>query len=197
MSQMLRSETSVGEIVSALEIWCRARAVGSQFAVDRKSAAIKALNSELVRLVCGDEWLRQEENSRNCSLAFSDLKNFISASLKHSSLSRDISIKLGLLRSSSVEELIDLLDRFARSHLDLPNFSTARDHGVSRQKWLTEFVYRLFLSPQYIRKWASNDFIPAVGYVLKNSVLVRLVRFVYLISQTPQLNGAQGKAATI
>lgn len=197
MPQMPRSEGSLGEIVSALEIWCRARAVGSQFAVDRKSAAIKALESELVRLVCGDEWLRHEESSRNSSLAFSDLKNFISASLKHSSLSRDISIKQESLRSSSVEELIDSLDWLARSHLDLPVFSTARDHGVSRQKWLTEFVYRLFLSPQHIRKWASNDFVPAVGYVLKNSVLVRLVRVVYLISQMPQLNDVQCKAATI
>jgi hypothetical protein len=93
--------------------------------------------------------------------------------------------------------VVDTLDRLARSHLDLAVFSTARDHGVSRQKWVTEFLYRFFLSPEIIRGWAGNDFVPALGYVLKNSVFARLVRIVYLICQAPQLNGAHRKAASL
>src|SRR5262249_30222236 len=134
MPQMPRSETSLGQVISGLEIWSRARAVGSQFAVDRKIASIKALKSELVRLTCGDEWLRQEQKYSNGELAISDLKNFVSAAIKHSSLGRDILNKQEALRSSSVLEVVDTLDRLARSHLDLSVFSTAKDHGVSRQK---------------------------------------------------------------
>lgn len=197
MPQMPRSETSLDQVISGLEIWNRARAVGSQFAVDRKIAAIKALESELVRLACGDEWSRQEEKYHKGELALSVLKNFISAAKKHSTLSHDIFIKQESLQSSPLLDVVDTLDWLAHSHLDLSVFSTAREHGVSRQKWLTEFLYRLFMSPEDIRGWASNDFVPAVGYVLKNPVLARLVRIVYLISQTPQLSGAQRKAASV
>jgi hypothetical protein len=90
-----------------------------------------------------------------------------------------------------------MLDTLARSHLDLPVFSTARDHGVSRQKWSIEFVYRLFLSPRDIRGWAGNDFVPAVGYVLRNPVVARLARLGYLMTQEFQQNGTQRKAAAI
>jgi hypothetical protein len=197
MAQLPRSEASVGQVISGLEIWTRARAVGSQFAIDRKTAAIKALESELVRLTCGDEWSRQEQRYRNGQLAISDLRSFISAAIRHTSLSRDIFTKQDTLRSSSVLDVVDTLDRLARSHLDLAVFSTARDHGVSRQKWVTEFLYRFFLSPEIIRGWAGNDFVPALGYVLKNSVFARLVRIVYLICQAPQLNGAHRKAASL
>jgi hypothetical protein len=197
MPQLPRSEASLGQIISALEVWSRARAVGSQFAIDRKIAAIKALEAELVRLTCGDEWSRQEKKYRDKQLAINDLHNFISAPIKHNSLARGILMKEEVLPSYSILEIVDVLDGLARSHLDLSIFSTARDRGVNRQKWVTDFCYRLFLSPENIRSWSANDFAPAVTYVLKNPLFARVVRIVYLMCQVPRLNGAQSKAAGV
>jgi hypothetical protein len=197
VSPLPRSETSLGQIVSGLELWTRARAVGSHFAVDRKIAVVAALYNELVRIACGDEWARNEQQYCRGKLALSDLKNFISAARKHSFLSRDILLKQDALRSSSITEIVDTLDQLVRSHLDLAAFSTAREHGVSRSKWMTEFLYRLFMSPETIRNWAAYDFVPASGYLLKNPILVRLVRIAHLIYQAPDLNASKRKAATV
>ena len=192
-----RSESSLGELISALELWTQARAVGNPFAVDRKLTAIESLQSELVRITCGDEWANCEHQYREKRIVLSDLKGFVSRSQKHIFLYRDLFLKQDALRSLSIAEIVDMIDRLARSHLDLPVFSTARDHGVSRQKWITEFLYRLFMSPETVRAWATNDFVPAIGYLLKNPVLARFVRLTHLVSTTPDLSGVQRKAATV
>lgn len=184
-------------LINALEVWTQARAVGNPFAVSRKDAAIQSLQNEVVRITCGDDWAKHEHLYKEKKLALTDLKGYVSHSQKHSYLSRDLLLKQEALRSLSLAEIVDILDRLARSHLDLPVFSTARDHGVSRQKWITEFACRLFMNPESIRDWATNDFVPAIAYLLKNPILARFIRLAHLVSRAPDMNGTQRKAATV
>jgi hypothetical protein len=191
--QLPRSETSLGQLIRALELWTQARAVGNPFAIARKRAAIDSLQNETVRILCGDEWARYENQYHQERIALADLRGFVSNSHKHIQLPRELLAKQNDLKSSSLAEIADILDRLVKSHLDLPIFSTARDHGVSRQKWIIEFAYRLFMSPESICAWATSDFVPGIGYLLKNSVLARFARLAQLAS-APNGNGIQRKA---
>lgn len=179
--QMSASETSIGQLLAALELWSQARTVGNPFAISRKNAAIESLQKELVRMLCGNDWSKQESKQKQRHM-LADFKGLVSHHQKHSYLIRDLFLKEESLRLLSLDEIIDILDRLARSHLDLQVFSTARDHGMSRQRWLIEFTYRMWLNPESIRTWAASDFMPAVGYVLKNGTLARFIRVAYLMS---------------
>ena len=187
-----RSEAALGGLINTLELWAGARAVGSPFAARLKAAATSALMEEIVRILCGDEWSKFEREYSRASIAITDLKNFISPA-KHAPLGREIVLKQQQLKTSPPNEVVEILYRLTRSFLDLPVFSTARDHGVSRQQWVTEFAYRMLSSPESIRSWATQDLVPATGYLLKNPVLCRVARFSLLLSKASDVNGAKPK----
>jgi hypothetical protein len=188
-----RSEAALGGLINALELWAGARAVGSPFAAQRKAAAISALMDEIVRILCGDEWSKFEREYSRTSIEITDLKNFISPG-KYTPLAREIVLKQQQLKTSPPNEVVEILYRLTRSFLDLPVFSTARDHGMSRQQWVTGFAYRMLSNPDSIRSWATQDFVPSTGYLLKNPVLCRVARFAVLLSKATDVNGAKPKA---
>jgi hypothetical protein len=196
ISHAARSEAALGGLINALELWAGARAVGSPFAAQRKAAAISALMDEIVRILCGDEWSKFEREYSRASIAITDLKHFISPA-KHTPLAREIVLQQQQLKTSPPNEVVELLYRLTRSFLDLPVFSTARDHGVSRQQWVTEFAYRMLSAPDSIRSWAIQDLVPATGYLLKNPVLCRVARFAVLLSKAMDVNGAKPKAVSL
>jgi hypothetical protein len=195
--QGARSETRLSQLLRTLEVWVRSRSVGNPFAVERKAAVKTALTNEIIGLLCGDEWLNWESKYALNLIPLSDLKNFISPAPRHGPLGRDLVSKQPQLQARTVGEIVELLYKLCRSYLDLSVFSTARDHGVSRQEWAIEFAYRMFLNPEAIREWAQQDFVPGVGYLLKNSVLCRAARFTVLVSDTRYSNGTHLKAASI
>ena len=195
--QATRSEAALSQLVNALEVWACARSVGSALGDARKTAVINAFLDEIIRLLCGDEWSKFERQYSRGLKAISDLKNAVSSAARHAPLGRDIVSRQLDFKTSSLNEIVEILCRISRSYLDLPVFSTARDHGVSRQQWVTEFAYRFVSLPESIRGWAQQDFVPAIGYLHKNPVLCRVARFARLLSKTPDLNGAKSKAVSL
>lgn len=188
-----QSESALCSLINAIELWAAARAVGSPFAAQRKAGAISALMDEIVRVLCGDEWSRFEREYSRASITITDLKNFISPA-KHTPLARELLLKQQQLQTSSADEVTEIVYGLTRSLLDLPVFSTARDHGVSRQQWVTGFAYRMLSAPDSIRSWATQDLVPAIGYLLKNPVLCRVARFAVLLSKIMNVNSATTKA---
>jgi hypothetical protein len=194
--QATRSEADLSRHLSALELWSTARAVGSPFAAQRKAAAISALLDEIVRLLCGHEWWHYEQEYARATIAITDLKNFISPA-KHNPIAREIISQQQQLKTLPPNGIVATLYRLTSSFLDLPVFSTERDHGVSRQEWIIEFAYRLFSTPASLRNWADEDVMAACSYLLKNPALCRVARFAALLSNAPDVNGAKVKVVDL
>jgi hypothetical protein len=192
-----RSEAALSQLVNAFELWACARSVGSAFGDDRKKAVMYAFVEEIIRLLCGDEWSKFERQYFRGLIAISDLKNAISSAARHAALGRDIVSRQQDFKTGSLNEIVEILCRISRSYLDLPLFSTARDHGISRQQWVTEFAYRFVSMPESIRGWAQHDFVPATGYLHKNPTLCRIARFAHLLSKSADVNGAKSKAVSL
>jgi hypothetical protein len=190
-----QSEADLDRHIAALELWATARAVGSPFP-RRKAAAVTALLDEIVRVLCGNEWSRFEHEYSRGAIAITDLKNFISPA-KHNPIAREIVLQQQHLKASPPNEIADALYRLTCSFLDLPAFSGGPNHGANRQQWVTEFAYRLFSAPTSLRGWADQDFMAAIGYLLKNQMLCRIGRFAALLSRAEDANSAQPKAVAL
>lgn len=194
--QAAQSEVALDQHMSALELWAAARAVGSPFAAKRKAAAVSALLHEIVRVLCGNEWSHFEQEYSRGAIAITDLKNFISPA-KHNPIAREIVLQQQQLKTSALNEIVESLYQLTCSFLDLPVFSGGPNHGANRQRWVTEFVYRLFSAPASARSWANQDLTVIFGYLLKNSILCRIGRFAALLSRAEDVSSAQPKAATL
>jgi len=193
--QATQSEADLDRHIAALELWATARAVGSPFP-KRKAAAVTVLLDEIVRVLCGNEWSRFEHEYSRGAIAITDLKNFISPA-KHNPIAREIVLQQQHLKASAPNEIAEALYRLTCSFLDLPAFSGGPNHGANRQQWVTEFAYRLFSAPTSLRGWADQDFMGAVGYLLKNQMLCRIGRFAALLSRAEDVNSAQPKAVAL
>ena len=184
VSALERSETHVCQLLHVFELWHDARAIGNLFALRRKHEIEHKLNEEVIRLFCGDEWLKYERLYQDSKLPPSDLGNLISRGVRHGFIGSELLRKHEQLRNQTTTENAELIYRLCRDQLDLPIFSTARDHGVSRQQWLTEFAYRILNAPDSVRNWAQQDFVPGIGYLLRVPVLSRTMRFGVLLAGT-------------
>jgi hypothetical protein len=193
--QATQSEADLDRHIAALELWATARAIGSPFP-KRKAAAVTALLDEIVRVLCGNEWSRFEHEYSRGAIAITDLKNFISPA-KHNPIAREIVLQQQHLKASAPNEIVEALYRLTCSFLDLPAFSGGPNHGANRQQWVTEFAYRLFTAPTSLRGWADQDFMAAVGYLLKNQMLCRIGRFAALLSRAEDVNSAQPKVVAL
>ena len=190
--QAAQSEAALDQHIRALELWASARAVGSPFAAQRKAAAVSALQHEIIRVLCGNEWLRYEQEYLDGTIAITDLKNFISPA-KHNPIAREIVLQQQQMKASTPNEIVESLYQLTNSFLNLPTFTGGPNHGTNRQQWVTEFVYRLFSDPASVRVWANQDLTPVFGYLLKNPVLCRIGRFAALLSIAGSANSAQPK----
>jgi len=191
--QAAQSEAALDQHIHALELWHSARATGSPFAAERKGAAVSALLHEIVRVLCGNEWSRFEQEYADGAIAITDLKNFIS-SAKHNPIAREILLRQQEMKASTPNEIVESLCQLTNSFLNLPAFTGGPNHGTNRQQWVTEFVYRLFSDPASVRGWASQDLTPVFGYLLRNPILCRIGRFAALLSIAGDANSAQPRA---
>jgi hypothetical protein len=193
--QAAQSEVALDQHIRALELWHSARATGSPFAAERKGAAVSALLREIVRVLCGNEWSRSEQEYADGAIAITDLKNFISPA-KHNPIAREIVLRQQEMKASTPNEIVESLCQLTNSFLNLPAFACGPNHRTNRQQWVTEFVYRLFSDPASVRGWASHDLTAVFGYLLKNPILCRIGRFAALLSIAGDANSAQPKAVT-
>jgi len=97
------------------------------------------------------------------------------------------------LNQSGTLEICRRLSDLTKSYLDLPTFSVSRDHHIARQDWVIEFAFRLVSQPEDVQEWASEDFQEGLRYLLRNSVLLRIARFAWLLraSDSGQIAVAQ------
>jgi hypothetical protein len=194
--QATPSEAALDQHIRALELWTTGRAVGNPFAAERKAAAVSALLQEIVRVLCGKEWLHFEQEYSRGAIAITDLKNFVSPA-KHNPIAREIILLQQQRKESTPNEIAESLYELICSFLDLPAFSGGPNHGANRQEWVTEFVYRLFSAPASARSWANQDLPVVFGYLLKNPILCRIGRFAALLSRAEDVNSAEPKAVTL
>lgn len=194
--QAAPSEAALDQHLRAFELWATARAAGSPFAAKRKAAAVSALLHEIIRVLCGNEWSHFEQEYSRGAIAITDLKNFISPA-KHNPIAREIVLQQQQLKESATNEIVESLYQLTSSFLDLPAFSGGPNHGANRQRWITEFVYRLLSAPGSARSWANQDLTVVFGYLLKNPILCRIGRFAALLSGSEDVSSAQPKAVTL
>jgi hypothetical protein len=191
-----RSESSLSQITRTLEVWAHARSIGNLFAKERKHAVECALKEELIRLLCGDEWLSGERRYEQNILSIEGLRTFVSPAPRYERMGRDLIAKRQQLQTQTATDTVQLLETLSRNYLDLPSFSNARDHGVSRNHWAIDFSYRLLSRPENVRDWAQQEFVAGINYVLKTPILCRLARFAFLLSDAVQRNRPYVKAAS-
>jgi hypothetical protein len=189
-------EAALDQHIRAFELWATARAAGSPFAAQRKAAAVSALLQEIIRVLCGKEWLHFEQEYSRGAIAITDLKNFVSPAT-HNPIAREIILLQQQLKESTPNEIAESLYELICSFLDLPAFSGGPNPGTNRQKWVTEFVYRLFSAPASARSWANQDLTVVFGYLLKNPVLCRIGRFAALLSRAEDVSSTQPKVVTL
>lgn len=190
-----RSEMSINAIVQILELWSCARSVGNRFFQKRTNAVLDALNHELIRLLCGNEWLTGEAKYEQNTVPPEALWRFVSPATRYERMGRDFIAKRQLLQTQTSTEIVELLETASRDYLDLPTFVGRRNQGTVPQQWAIEFAYRLISRPETIRNWAQTEFIPGIGYLLKAPLLCRVARFLFLLSHAPQDTETRVKAA--
>jgi hypothetical protein len=156
---------------------------------------VSALQHEIVRVLCGNEWSLYEQEYSDGAIAITDLKNFISPA-KHNPIAREIVLQQQQMKAFTPNEIVESLYQLTKSFLNLPAFTSGPNHGTNRQQWVTEFVYRLFSDPASVRGWANQDLTAVFGYLLKNPILCRIGRFAALLSVAGDANSAQPKAVT-
>jgi hypothetical protein len=77
-----------------------------------------------------------------------------------------------------------------RRYVELPVVSLAQNYGVSSHQWMAEFALRTFSTQENLRQWAAQEFCTALNYLLQNPLLARAARFITLLQQATEKEGA-------
>ncbi|MGB9233877.1 MAG: hypothetical protein WCC04_05645 [Terriglobales bacterium] len=186
-----RTETDLGQIIKSAEMWSQSRLSGNLLANQRRNTAVGHLKDAIIGLLCGDEWLECELRHRRMGTLPHSLEHMISTKPYHALVGGALVKQRSAFPYLSIREIAQIVYRLSKNYLNVPVFSLAREHGVSRQEWITELCVRLMYEPQEVSNWAGEDFMAGLHYVIGQPILVRATRFAVLLRGETTVVGDQ------
>ena len=170
-----RTEQDVSQVLRSIELWSTARIVGDPFSASRKQEVCSLLEKWLERTICDDQWSDDHLNhtaqsSRRATWSIIEHRQPALA-FALSRIARD-------LGSFPISHAAEVVARLISTHLRVPPFSLAKEHGMSSSQWLTEFGIRIFAEPERVRTWAGEEFTSGLHYLLGQRLLAHICRYV-------------------
>ena len=187
-----RSTISAMRIIGISAVWSRARLPGNPLSALRRQKIMDALDFELFRLVCGENWSRAEEEVNTSGKDARPLETLACAITRNpaetglgTALLRDVE----LIASYDCGRRVDYLASLATAHRLLPvriqRMATgqAGPTDLGSPLWLTELALRLASDPASAEIWAGSDLRSGLNHLMEFPSLAKAARFAVLATQ--------------
>jgi hypothetical protein len=183
----VRSPQTVAEGVKMARLWGEAKLPGSILAVMRRREVLLAFVRYIVRLLCGEDWIRAEDRLPPPPSSCRNLGALISNRPHQAAIGAVIDEKHVSLATDPREERVRVLSAIIAAHF---NFGSAIG-PTNDPLWLTELAVRLVSYPVNIEPWAGGNLAHGITRLCGDlSVLVRAAR--YLVIATDRDLRSQG-----
>lgn len=167
------------------ELWTGAKPSGSMFSLTRQSTVRMAIHRQSIRLLCGDEWVRLEEEFRDGIKSLGYLQRAVWKAGHEAEVAERLRKNLATLSTADMLMRIREMSWVAR-FLEGPD---SRIHDAAFD-WLGELVLRVVSDPAEVRQWAAGRLDEGTSYLIQNATFVRAARF--LVVATDKELGSKG-----
>ena len=200
IERRVRSTDSAMRIVEIAGLWSNARLPGKLLAVVRRQQVMTALASELVRLVCGDNWARAEEEAdrtRRDGRVLEALSQTISRNPAEAGAGPALIRDAEIMVHHDCSRRVDLFASLAARNRLLPGGAqrTATNQpestGSGTPLWLAELSLRLASDPGNVETWAGPDLRTGLNRLMESPSLFRAARVAVLATQPFITSGVQ------
>ena len=200
IERQARSPDSAMRIIEIAGLWSRARLPGNLLAALRRHRVMDALACELVRLACGDNWARAEEEAdskESDARALEVLSRAISRNPAEAgagaALLRDAETMAYYDCSRRVEHLASLAITHRLLPESLQRMATGQpgSTGLGTPMWLAELALRLASDPASADGWAGSDLRSGLNRLMESPSFLRAARFAVLATQPFLSSGVQ------
>jgi hypothetical protein len=188
--QRQHTENDLAQLFAAFDVWSRSRLPGDLLAKIRKQKVLERIKNGIVAMLCGGEWAAVELTLGESSKLAEALREKIPSNSRLRLLLSSLITKSDEFTRLSTTGTAELLSRTMRRYVELPVVSLAQNYGVSSHQWMAEFALRTFSTQENLRQWAAQEFCTALNYLLQNPLLARAARFITLLQQATEKEGA-------
>jgi hypothetical protein len=172
-----RSEACIRTLLTVYHLWYSTRVVGDASAFDKRDDVVAAISKEIIRLLCGDTWVRLEHGHRGRADVLA-LKQSISPKSAHISAIALVSQGQVVNPESTIDGAVNAINELCLSHHLLDG-----QHDVLFSHALVDFAYRLLNQPESLSPADGHGERAVIESLLRNPVLCRMVRFSYVITE--------------
>ena len=186
------------KLIKFARLWASARLSGDLLSVTRQRAVLRALASQIFRVLGGDRW-GDAEAARDRAGGLKHLKQSVSTKPGEGSIGAAIALKCKELASVPPEARPALLVELVGRHMSLPKPKTeltvigptcsggarilrsVRIVGPNDTLWLAEFALRLGTDPGRVEAWAGAHLRAGLIRLLGLPTIARAARFLTLV----------------
>jgi hypothetical protein len=154
------------------ELWNAAKMSGKMFSITRQREVFTAIQSHVLRLLCGDEWIDTEAGFYAASKSLAYLQRAVWKAGHEAEIAERIRQHFVALSASDMSARIREMEWAAR-FLEGPG-SQIHDSAF---EWLAEFVLRVASDPAEVKHWAGVRMEEGTSYLLRFPTFVRAARF--------------------
>jgi hypothetical protein len=180
-SSSISMDADLKQFLTILKAWATAKTPGDPISRMRKKRVVGLLRERLLSHLCGGDWARMEQRLLESPSVLWDLRLVLSAKARYGDLGAELFDQHSTLSAMSIQALSTFLASFVHDNLDLPLFAKQGSTKSNSQSWVMEFALRLMSLPEEVSEWAKADFVPAVAYLKRHSILFRISRYVFLL----------------
>lgn len=198
------------ELLELISLWNGARRAAF-FEETKRRAAVGALHTELLRIVCGERWVVEEKRFSQGALnvRIQGLKQAIGDQRFEKSLAAVLMNEYVKLSDSSREARIRRLTQLSVQFLRLPTpvqkkpgairhgdiiLREAAERSPGDPGWLAEFALTLADAPGDLLAWSGGDCEKGFELLAKSRVLARSARFLAVVAERRHADGASTRA---
>lgn len=162
---------------SDAELWTAAKPSGHMFSITRQSIVRFAILRHSMRLLCGDEWAKTEDEFLDGAKSLGYLQRAVWKA------GHEAEIAERLRKNCTSLSTADMLTRiremaWVAKFLEGPR-SQIHDTAFD---WLGEFVLRVVSDPAEVKQWATRRLDEGTSYLLEHPTFVRAARFLVVIT---------------
>jgi hypothetical protein len=172
-----RSTESILRALEIARLWGRARLPGDFLSATRKREVLLALVRHVFRLLCGENWAREETITHDRDDGGARLKEAISRRPEEVGIGVVLAHDCADLTAATCEERVRRLTSLATRFRLLPSAPTVSEVNAC---WLSELALRLASAPADIESWAGERLRTGLTHLLEVPTLARAARFLVL-----------------
>ncbi len=182
------SSEPFAQLLSLRNIWADARITGDPISSSWQKAVVECLMTEILRSICGTEWVQVEKSLLLHPDRIAQLKTLIWNQPPGASLGATLFAKRDEIAGKTTSERVKEFSRLVRNYLHLPVFEPTENALGSPDDWIAEFALRLVTSPHNVPAWSRQRFQEAMDYIFKWPQLPRSARVLALCIASPASN---------